>query len=100
MTGHRAISCFVTGTDTGVGKTHLTRLMVESLRAEGRDAAGFNPVSCGDRDDGLEPRSSGPGGLPGWLSQHLVPPALKCVRTHTRIVRHDINCGALRRQKP
>jgi hypothetical protein len=43
---------FITGTDTGVGKTHLTRLMVESLRAEGRDAAGFKPVSCGDRDDG------------------------------------------------
>jgi dethiobiotin synthetase len=43
---------FITGTDTNVGKTHLTRLMVESLRAEGRDAAGFKPVSCGDRDDG------------------------------------------------
>ena len=43
---------FITGTDTGVGKTHLTRLMIESLRAEGRDAAGFKPVSCGDRDDG------------------------------------------------
>ena len=43
---------FITGTDTGVGKTHLTRLMIESLREEGRDAAGFKPVSCGDRDDG------------------------------------------------
>ena len=43
---------FITGTDTGVGKTHLTRLMVESLRAEGRDAVGFKPVSCGDREDG------------------------------------------------
>jgi len=43
---------FITGTDTGVGKTHLTRLMVESLRAEGRDAVGFKPVSCGDRNDG------------------------------------------------
>ncbi len=43
---------FVTGTDTEVGKTHLTRLMVASLRAEGRDAYGFKPVSAGDRDDG------------------------------------------------
>lgn len=43
---------FITGTDTEVGKTHLTRLMVESLRAEGRNAAGFKPVSCGDRVDG------------------------------------------------
>jgi dethiobiotin synthetase len=46
------VNFFVTGTDTEVGKTHLTRLMVASLRAEGRDAYGFKPVSAGDRDDG------------------------------------------------
>ncbi len=43
---------FITGTDTAVGKTYLTRLMIASLRAEGRDAYGFKPISCGDRDDG------------------------------------------------
>ncbi|MFD2256003.1 dethiobiotin synthase [Luteolibacter algae] len=42
---------FITGTDTGVGKTYVTKLIIESLRAEGTDAIGFKPVSCGDRED-------------------------------------------------
>ena len=42
---------FITGTDTDVGKTYVTRLMIASLRAEGTDAVGFKPVSCGDRED-------------------------------------------------
>lgn len=42
---------FITGTDTGVGKTYITKLLVESLRAEGKYAVGFKPISCGDRDD-------------------------------------------------
>lgn len=42
---------FVTGTDTGVGKTHVTRLILDGLRKAGIDAAGYKPVSCGDRDD-------------------------------------------------
>ena len=29
----------------------MTRLMIASLRAEGTDAVGFKPVSCGDRED-------------------------------------------------
>jgi len=45
------MSFFVTGTDTGVGKTHITRLILEGLRASGIDAAGYKPVACGDRDD-------------------------------------------------
>lgn len=43
---------FITGTDTDAGKTYVTRLMIESLRAEGKDAVGYKPVSCGDREDG------------------------------------------------
>ncbi len=42
---------FITGTDTAVGKTYVTRLMIETLRAEGVQAIGFKPVSCGDRED-------------------------------------------------
>ena len=42
---------FITGTDTGVGKTYVTKLLVESLRAEGKYAVGFKPISCGDRED-------------------------------------------------
>lgn len=45
------MSFFITGTDTGVGKTYVTRLILESLRNEGVDAVGYKPVSCGDRHD-------------------------------------------------
>jgi dethiobiotin synthetase len=45
------MSLFVTGTDTGVGKTYITRLILETLRNEGVDAVGYKPIACGDRDD-------------------------------------------------
>jgi dethiobiotin synthetase len=48
---HWGMSLFVTGTDTGVGKTYITRLLVEILRSEGIDAVGYKPIACGDRDD-------------------------------------------------
>lgn len=48
---HLRMSLFVTGTDTGVGKTYVTRLILKALRSEGIDAAGYKPVACGDRDD-------------------------------------------------
>lgn len=48
---HWRMSIFVTGTDTGVGKTHVTRLILEALRQAGVDAVGYKPVACGDRDD-------------------------------------------------
>jgi dethiobiotin synthetase len=47
------VNFFITGTDTNVGKTYITKLLVESLRAEGKYAVGFKPISCGDRDDAI-----------------------------------------------
>ena len=44
-------SAFVTGTDTGAGKTYATALLLRSLRARGVDAVGFKPICCGARDD-------------------------------------------------
>jgi len=45
------MSFFITGTDTGVGKTYVTRLLLETLRSDGHDAVGYKPVACGDRED-------------------------------------------------
>jgi dethiobiotin synthetase len=45
------MSFFITGTDTAVGKTYVTRLILEALRSAGLDAVGYKPVACGDRDD-------------------------------------------------
>ena len=42
---------FITGTDTGVGKTVLTVLMVKFLRARGVNAAALKPVCSGGRGD-------------------------------------------------
>jgi dethiobiotin synthetase len=47
------MSFFITGTDTGVGKTYVTRLIIASLRAEGRDVVGYKPIACGDRQDAV-----------------------------------------------
>lgn len=38
---------FVTGTDTGVGKTRAARLMMRILKAEGRSVLGMKPVASG-----------------------------------------------------
>ena len=44
---------FITGTDTGVGKTHVTAALLGELRRQGVAAAAFKPIACGPggRDD-------------------------------------------------
>lgn len=42
---------FVTGTDTGVGKTVLTALLLTHLRENGFDALAMKPFCSGSRDD-------------------------------------------------
>jgi dethiobiotin synthetase len=49
---------FVTGTDTGVGKTVLAAALAAALRAEGVDVAAFKPVVTGL--DEPEPKGPGP----------------------------------------
>ena len=45
------VNLFITGTDTGVGKTYFTRLLLSSIVNRGKKAIGFKPISCGDRED-------------------------------------------------
>jgi dethiobiotin synthetase len=42
---------FITGTDTGVGKTFFTAWLVRAWQREGRRAAALKPVSSGGRED-------------------------------------------------
>lgn len=44
---------FITGTDTHVGKTHVSAQWLKSLHEGGVRACGFKPVSSGDDDDAL-----------------------------------------------
>lgn len=69
---------FVTGTDTGVGKTYFCRLLLEALRTEGIDAVGYKPVCSGDREDALR-LAEASGGLdpdavnPVWFQAPVAP---------------------------
>ncbi|HTR43136.1 MAG TPA: dethiobiotin synthase [Pseudomonadales bacterium] len=42
---------FITGTDTGIGKTVFTVLLLKFLRQEGASAGALKPICSGGRDD-------------------------------------------------
>lgn len=65
---------FVTGTDTGVGKTFVAALLIRSLRAAGFDTVGLKPICCGDRGDAEALHAAGDFSIP----------------------LHDVNCTWLR----
>lgn len=44
---------FVTGTDTGVGKTHVCCLLIEALKQKGLRVAAMKPVAAGVEADGI-----------------------------------------------
>ena len=70
---------FITGTDTGVGKTRVAAMLVRALRAAGVDAVGFKPICCGGREDAelLAEASGGAVALndvnPVWLRPPAAP---------------------------
>ena len=76
---------FITGTDTGVGKTHFCALLVRSLRARGIDAVGIKPFCCGDRSDAEHLLEASEGVLtlsevnPVWLRVPAAPYAASLV---------------------
>ena len=45
------MSLFVTGTDTGVGKTFTATQLLRLARVAGLRCAGYKPICCGDRQD-------------------------------------------------
>ena len=49
---------FITGTDTGVGKTFFTCWLVRAWQARGHIAAALKPISTGDREDALRLRDA------------------------------------------
>lgn len=93
---------FITGTDTGVGKTVVTALLAHCARLAGREVAALKPFSTGDRSDaeilgavcGLSPDAINPWHFPDPLSpwtaarQHGVrvslEQALQFIRGHSR----------------
>jgi len=73
------VSLFITGTDTGVGKTHIAARLLRLLRASGTLCAGMKPICCGDRRDAEMLLAAGSAGLtidevnPVWLKTPAAP---------------------------
>ncbi len=47
MSARHGASCFIAGTDTGVGKTRVTMGLLRALKLQGVRAAGMKPVAAG-----------------------------------------------------
>jgi dethiobiotin synthetase len=82
---------FVTGTDTGVGKTLLTGLLLHYLRARGRHALAIKPFCSGSRTDteflrAIQDGELTPGEITPFFFAETVAP-LVAARKHRRIVR-------------
>jgi dethiobiotin synthetase len=73
------VSLFITGTDTGVGKTYTAARLLQLLRASGESCAGMKPICCGDRRDAELLLTAGSDGLtidevnPVWLKTPAAP---------------------------
>ena len=73
------MSLFITGTDTGVGKTHTAIQLLRLLRASRTCCAGMKPICCGDRRDAELLLAAGSEGLrieeinPVWLKTPAAP---------------------------
>jgi len=69
----------VTGTDTGVGKTHVTARLASAQRERGLDTVALKPVCCGGREDAEILRAACGNELaleevnPVWLPEPLAP---------------------------
>jgi dethiobiotin synthetase len=79
------VSLFVTGTDTGVGKTHTVTMLLRLARAAGLRCAGMKPICCGDRADAEQLLAASSSGLtidevnPVWLKTPAAPLAAALV---------------------
>jgi dethiobiotin synthetase len=77
------VRLFVSGTDTGIGKTFVTAGLVRALRAAGRDASAAKPVASGYelvdglyRNADLDTLAAASGHCPGELCVYGFTPAI------------------------
>jgi dethiobiotin synthetase len=86
---------FITGTDTGVGKTVLTALLARHLRERGVNAAALKPICSGGRDDVRTLRAAMKGALTPdeinpWHFRAPVAPLLAARRERKRVKLADV----------
>jgi dethiobiotin synthetase len=81
---------FITGTDTGIGKTVLTTLLTKFLRERGVNAAGLKPICSDGRDDARKisaamNRILSLGEINPWHFRAPVAPLLAARREHRKV---------------
>jgi len=89
------VTFFITGTDTGVGKTVLTALLVRYLRERGLNAVALKPVCSGGRDDARVLHAAANGVLTldeinPWHFHAPIAPLLAARRKHRHIMLADV----------
>lgn len=82
---HMQQTFFITGTDTGVGKTVLTALLARFLHERGIHVAAFKPICSGGRDDARALHSALGGALTldeinPWHFRAPIAPSLAAAR--------------------
>ena len=86
---------FITGTDTGVGKTVLTALLTRFLREHGVHAAALKPVCSGGRADARELHATLDGALTldeinPWHFRAPIAPSLAAHKENRRVKRSQV----------
>jgi dethiobiotin synthetase len=95
------VSVFVTGTDTGVGKTSFIVWLLQRLRERRLRCAGYKPICCGDRDDAGQLQAASSPGLtidevnPVWLRTPAAP-LTAAMLEHREIDRQALRDGFVR----
>jgi len=95
VAGMKPKKIFITGTDTGVGKTVLTALLVRHLRRHGVRAAALKPVCSGGRGDVRVLHAAMDGALTldeinPWHFRAPVAPLLAARRERRKITPGDV----------
>ncbi len=60
MSLQRTKGFFITGTDTGVGKSTVTEMLIRDFNRQGFKTIGCKPISCGSNEDGLMLKKANP----------------------------------------
>lgn len=95
VAGMKRTTFFITGTDTGVGKTVLTALLARHLRERGVNAAALKPICSGNRDDARALRAAMNGALTPdeinpWHFRAPLAPLLAARRERRRVGLADV----------
>ncbi|MGA3283255.1 MAG: dethiobiotin synthase [Verrucomicrobiota bacterium] len=95
---------FITGTDTGIGKTVLTALLTRFLRKRGVNVAAFKPICSGGRDDARALHTALNGVLSldeinPWHFRLPIAPLLAARRERKRVMLADVLAHARAMQK-